>query len=170
MVIEVIGNVFIEVMARTSNLKNEGLSWAEKLRLKVKGIGSIQKRQNMTANRNMLKHGITVTVQNQAQFFSRGCQCISTCWWANALARAWTNIRLGRHELRKFAVGCCVSRSLLAGMCLVWVGGRVQALGRGRNVKNTRHTVRAMGCFPKDSNIQWSIHPSPPIWIIRVLS
>ena len=43
MVIEVIGNVLGEVMTRISNLgKRENLNEAKNLRLKAKGIGSIQ--------------------------------------------------------------------------------------------------------------------------------
>ena len=42
MVIEVIGNVFGKVMARTLKLRKRELKLSGNLRLKVKGIGSIQ--------------------------------------------------------------------------------------------------------------------------------
>ena len=60
MVIEVTVNITKEIIARKSKLKNDSSNWAANIRLKVKGNGSIQERQKLTANRNMLKRGIAV--------------------------------------------------------------------------------------------------------------
>ena len=60
MVIEVTVNIMRELIARKSKLRNDSSNWTVNIRLKVKGNGSIQEGQKLTANKNMLKRGIAV--------------------------------------------------------------------------------------------------------------